>query len=61
MLDLAYTALLDFLAWLRGRGPEEAKSLDEGELFVPYEKTREGQTGRAEASKTNAPAEHKAS
>ncbi len=61
MLDLAYTALLDFLAWLRGRGPEEVKSLDEGELFVPYEKASEAQTEKAEAAKTNAPVEHKAS
>ncbi|HEY8163211.1 MAG TPA: hypothetical protein VIF34_13225 [Methylocystis sp.] len=38
MLDLKFTALLDFLTWLRGQQPEEIKSLTEEELFVPYEK-----------------------
>lgn len=61
MLGPAFTALLDFLAWLRGRGPEKVKSLNEGELFVRYEKASEAQTEKAEAAKTNAPVEHKAS
>ncbi len=32
MLDIKFTALLDFLAWLRARYPEPPKSLGDDEI-----------------------------
>ncbi len=55
MLDIKFTALLDFLAWLRGRYPESPKSLGEDELFVPYEKPCGAETEKLETLKTDRP------
>ncbi len=55
MLDIKWTGLLDFLAWLRGQYPEPPKSLGEEELFVPYTKPCDSETEKLETLKNDLP------
>ncbi len=49
MIDLKFTALMDFLARLRGQYPQKIES-GGAEEFVPYEDVREVATKKIEES-----------
>ena len=52
MIDLKFTALMDFLAWVRGQYPQKTES-GGAEEFVPYEDVRRAASEKVEES--NAP------
>ena len=54
VIDIKFTALMDFVARLRGRHPRRTES-DGAEEFVPYEDIREAAIGNVEASVTDVP------
>jgi hypothetical protein len=54
MLDLKFTALMDFVAWLRGQYPKKIES-GGAEEFVPYEDIREAKAEKVEPSDAYAP------
>ena len=49
MIDLKFTALMDFLARLRGQYPQKIES-GGAEEFVPYEDVREVATKKSKSS-----------
>ncbi|MGD9544760.1 MAG: hypothetical protein AB7F41_06990 [Methylocystis sp.] len=50
MIDLKFTALMDFLAFLRGQYPQKIES-GGAEEFVPYEDVRASETEPGAESK----------
>lgn len=54
MIDLKFTALMDFLAWVRGQYPQKTES-GGAEEFVPYEDVRQARAEKDEASDACAP------
>ena len=49
MIDLKFTALMDFLAWLRAQYPQKNES-GGAEEFVPYEDVRGTAAGKIQES-----------
>lgn len=55
MIDLKFTALMDFLAWLRAQYPQKNES-GGAEEFVPYEDVRGTTPGKIQESGAHGPA-----
>lgn len=49
MIDIKFTALMDFLAWLRAQYPQKNES-GGAEEFVPYEDVRGTTAGKIQES-----------
>ncbi|MEF3367817.1 hypothetical protein V3H18_14885 [Methylocystis sp. 9N] len=55
MIDIKFTALMDFLAWLRAQYPQKNES-GGAEEFVPYEDVRGTAAGKIQESGASGPA-----
>lgn len=55
MIDLKFTALMDFLAWLRAQYPQKNES-GGAEEFVPYEDVRGTAAGKIQEPGACSPA-----